>query len=263
MKHILQYNIFEKKMWNKTTKEMISYVESLYSKQWIFIDTETTGLLGPKQDQLTQISAIIKDPKTLKTIDTFNQKIKLTDEIKTKLDDDVKPGWNRRNVLSFNHYGDKIKGKQYLEEQEVLNMFEEWINNISNPLFIIQNAEFDMNMLNGRKNERLKRIEVLDTKDFLQLYIIPIYQKLAESDNYYKEKLGKIGKSQRDNGLISSSMSKWAPEFNINTSGYHDALFDCEMMFNMFINILNIMKDNKDLDISKYQEERINILKTH
>lgn len=262
MKHIVQYNIFEKKMWNKSIREILSYINSLKNNMWVFLDTETTGLLGPKNDQLTQISAIVIDPKTLETVDTFNQKIKLTDDIKSKLDDEVRPGWNRRNVLSFNHYGDKIKDKKYLEEQEVLIMFEEWLETIDNPLFIIQNAEFDMNMLNGRKNERLKRIEVLDTKDFIQLYIIPIYQKLSETDNTYKDKIKKIGTSSRDNGLISSSMSKWAPEFNIDSIGYHDALFDCEMMFKMFMSIIDIMKENIDLDISNYQDERIRSIKT-
>jgi DNA polymerase III epsilon subunit-like protein len=257
MKHIIEYNLFEKKMWNKSIKEMLNYVDKLKNNMWVFLDTETTGLLGPKNDQLTQISAIVIDPKTLETIDTFNQKIKLTDDIKKILDDEVRPGWNRRNVLSFNHYGDKIKGKKYLDEQEVLIMFEDWLDTINNPLFIIQNAEFDMNMLNGRKKERFKRIEVLDTKDFIQLYIIPIYQKLAETDITYKEKLEKIGTSTRDNGLISSAMSKWATEFNIDSSGYHDALFDCEMMFKMFMTILDIMKENIDLDITKYQKERI------
>jgi len=261
MNHIIEYNIFEKKMWYKSIKEILNYVDNLKNNMWVFLDTETTGLLGPKNDQLTQISAMVIDPKTLETIDTFNQKIKLTDEIKNVLDDEVRSGWNRRNVLSFNHYGDKIKGKKYLDEQKVLIMFENWLDNINNPLFIIQNAEFDMNMLNGRKKEKLKKIEILDTKSFIQLYIIPIYQKLAEIDNTYKEKLENIGTSIRDNGLISSSMSKWATEFNIDSSGNHDALFDCKMIFKMFIKILDIMKENINLDITKYQNERISSIK--
>jgi len=56
-------------------------------------------------------------------------------------------------------------------------------------------------------------------------------------------------------------MSKWAPEFNIDSSGYHDALFDCEMMFKMFMTIIDTMKENIGLDISIHQDERIRSIK--
>ena len=246
-------------MWYKTIPEMLNYVKNLEDNSWIYLDTETTGLMGPSGDQLTQISAISVDPKTDEKISEFNQKIKLTDEIKTNLDDESN-GWSKRKVLSFNHYGDKIEGKKYLEEIEVLEMFNQWVQEQNNPLFIIQNAEFDMNMLNGRNGRYFSDVEVLDTKMFLQLYIIPIYQKLAETDDVYKKKIERIGFSSRDGGLVSSSMAKWAPEFNIDDSMYHDALFDCVMMQEMFSKTLVLMKENEDLDIMKYQQERIKTL---
>lgn len=260
MKIIKYSDLLENKMWYKTIPEMLNYIDKLTSKTWIYLDTETTGLLGPTKDQLTQIAAIAINQKNSNKNSEFNQKIELTDEIKSILDDEVSPGWNRRRVLSFNHYDNKIKGKDYLDESDVLLLFKDWVYEQPNPIFIIQNADFDMAMLNGRKNIIFNDIEILDTKIFLQLYIIPIYQKLAETDKKYKDKLSLIGTSSRDNGLISSSMSKWAPEFNIDTSQYHDALFDCVMMQQMFHNIIDIMKDNKNLDIMKYQHDRIKTL---
>mgnify|MGYP005853595375 CR=1 FL=1 len=89
------------------------------------------------------------------------------------------------------------------------------------------------------------------------MYYIPILQKLSENDNYYKNLIEKIGTSERDNGLISSSLSKIGPVLGIDMSGYHDALVDCDLMKKMFIGIVKIMKENKSLDIKKYQLERL------
>jgi len=218
---ITKFKLFENKMWYKTIPEILNYLSELNDKTWVFIDTETTGLGGPKDEEVPVSS------------------------------------WTRKKTLNFNHYYDEIKGKDYLDEQEVLRDFFFWVSELKNVIFVIQNAEFDMQMLSGRFKEKIKVYEVLDTKMFLQLYIIPIYQTLAETDDVYKKKLDNIGTSSRDNGLISSSMGKWAPEFDIDTSKYHDALFDCEMTIKMFSDMIEVMKDNINLDISKYQNERI------
>jgi len=246
---------FENKIWYKSIKEIIEFIDSFKNNTWIFLDTETTGIGGPKKHQLTQIAAIAYNIHKNQRISLFNQKIKLTPEIKKVLDE-PKGNWSRRRVLSFNHYGDKIKGKKYLDEQFVLKSFFDWVNKFKNPLFIIQNASFDLEMLYGRYNQYFK-YPVLDTKMLLQLYVIPIYQKLAETENIYKQKLELIGTSSRDFGLISSSMSKWAPEFGIDMSGYHDALKDCDITIQMFNKMILLFKNNENLDIRKYQNERI------
>ena len=44
-------------------------------------------------------------------------------------------------------------------------------------------------------------------------------------------------------------------------SGYHDALTDCRLMMDMFIKIFSSLKDNVNIDIKKYQYERINSIK--
>lgn len=120
----------------------------------------------------------------------------------------------------------------------------------------MQNASFDMNMLAGRSGKKIN-YEVLDTKMIIQLFVIPIMQKLSETNLEYKDILSKIGTSERDNGLITSSMGKWGPFFNINMSGYHDALTDCKITSEMFIKIIDFIKQHSELNISKYQMERI------
>jgi hypothetical protein len=250
---------------HKTLDQFLSYLNELSkSKVFVFLDTETTGLGGHKKQQLTQISAIaynynFQSNTFNDAFGTFNKKIKISQDMRGRLTD---PKDDIRKKFKFNHYGDKITDDPtYYDEQDILSEFRDWVAHAGyylEPLLVIQNAIFDMNMLVGRGGKKLP-YEVLDTKQLIQLFVIPITQKLAETDPIYQEKLEKIGLSERDAGLTSSSMSKWGPFFGVNMSGYHDALTDCQIASDMFIKIVDYIKDNKSLNISKYQAERIRV----
>lgn len=71
-----------------------------------------------------------------------------------------------------------------------------------------------------------------------------------------------ISTSTRDNGLISSSMSKVGPALGINMSGYHDALTDCRITIEMYKRIVDLLNQYNNIDISKYQTERIKSIRT-
>lgn len=254
---ILKFNnyILEHKLWGKSIEEFLLWIDNMSRYQWCLIDTETTGLReSPYEVQLTQVSCIISDYNYLSNsfndIKTFNKKIKLTDTTKELMNTNSRI----KNVLSFNHYGSKV---DFFNENDVLNDFNTFISDYKDSVFVIQNAEFDMTFLNTRSNLKFKN-RVIDTKQVLQLFYLPLIQKLSETDNYYKDLVYKIGVSDRDNGLISSSLSKIGPAMGINMSGYHDALTDIKLMQEMFVNIIKVLKDNKNVDIKKYQSERIN-----
>ena len=258
MKYLKKFN--ENKMWYKSIPEILNWIEIKSKTNWILIDTETTGLRGPKNEQLTQISSILIKydfkSNSFTEIDTFDEKIKLTKDTKSKYNDkNDRTKW----VLSFNRYGSG--NYKYKEEDDVINKFNNWIDNYSPCLLIAQNAKFDMSMISVRGNKKIKN-EVFDTKSLIQLYFLPLIQKLAETDDKYKKMIDFIGTSERDNGLISSSMSKIGPALNIDMNGYHDALTDCKLMINMLIKIIEILKDNKEVDISKYQNIRIKSIKS-
>lgn len=247
--------ILEHKFWGKSIPEFLDWLKDKSQKEWIWIDTETTGLRGPKSEQLTQVSAISTyyDPNsnTLKETGTFNKKIKLSDETKAQF---KQPESRIKWVLSFNHYGQK--GAQYFTEDGTLSDFYNWVSQMDQSIFVIQNAEFDMKMLNVRSPQKFKN-EVIDTKQVIQLFYLPTLQKLAETSSEFEEMVKKIGVSDRDNGLISSSMSKIGPALGINMSGYHDALTDCRIMMEMFCKIIDFLKEHQSVDISRYQAERI------
>jgi len=249
------YKVNENKMWYKTIPEMLKFLKSKSNLPWLFLDTETTGLLGPKHEQLTQVSALATEydfnSNTFNEIGSFDEKIKLTSELKTRYN---QPDGGNRRILSFNHYGSG--GYKYKDERQIVDEFFDWINEFSPCLLVAQNAGFDMQMLSGRYGHKINN-EVLDTKMLIQLYFLPLLQKLAETDVTYQKMVDFIGTSTRDNGLISSSMSKVGPALGINMSGYHDAITDCRITIQMYQKIVDLLDQHKNIDISKYQTERI------
>jgi DNA polymerase III alpha subunit (gram-positive type) len=251
--------INENKMWYKTIPEILNWLDSKSTLPWIWIDTETSGLGGPKKQQLTQVSAIATkydfNSNSFIELDTYDQKIKLTDDIKSRYNS---PGDTSRRILSFNHYG---SGQyKWRNEEEVVNEFFNWLERYEPCLFVAQNAGFDMNMLSGRFGHKITN-EVFDTKMLIQLYYLPLIQKLGETDSKYKDLINFIGTSSRDNGLISSSLSKIGPALGLNMSGYHDALTDVKITIEMFKRIVDFLKENQAVDIMKYQSERIKVIR--
>lgn len=260
MKILKFEQINENKMWYKTIPQIFEWLESKSNLKWIFLDCETSGLGGPKNEQLTQVSAIATkynfSSNTFDELGTFDEKIKLTSEIKTRY---KQPDGGNRRVLSFNHYGSG--NYKYKDEKQIVDQFFDWTNEFSPCLFIAQNAAFDMQMLAGRYGHKIKN-EVFDTKMLIQLYFLPLIQKLAETDPKYKEMVNTIGISARDNGLISSSMGKIGPATGVVMTGYHDALTDCKITIQMYQRIVDLLKQHQSLDISKYQIERIKSIRT-
>jgi DNA polymerase III epsilon subunit-like protein len=260
MKSYLQF-IREHKLWGKTIEEFLNWLEQKSQKTWILLDTETTGLPSdPYEVQLTQVSCIVIkydfETNTYQEIDSYNKKLKLTEETLTLMQS---PESRIQKVLSFNHYGQS--GIEYFEEGETLQEFFEYLRTFGEPLLVIQNAQFDMRYLNIRNPIVNFDNEVLDTKQVAQLYYLPLLQKLAETEHEFYEMITRIGTSDRDNGLISSSLSKIGPALGINMSGYHDALTDCRLMIQMFTKMIDFLKMYQSIDITKYQMDRIRTLR--
>jgi len=248
--------ILEHKFWGKSIPEFLNWIKGKSNKYWILLDTETTGLISdPYEVQLTQISCIVikydYDSNSFKEIDTYNKKLKLTDNTL----DLMKTKSNIRRILSFNRYGQK--GIQFHDESETLQDFFQFLKQFDEPILMIQNAEFDMRFLNTRNPIVKFDNEVIDTKQVAQLFYLPLLQKLAETEPEFKEMVQKIGTSDRDKGLISSSLSKIGPALGINMTGYHDALTDTKLMIQMFQSMIEFLKQHQDVDIRKYQAERI------
>jgi DNA polymerase III epsilon subunit-like protein len=256
MLHRFNEFLLENKMWGKSIIELLNWLDQKSDKYWVVTDTETTGLPSdPYEVQLTQVSGLaVKYNSELNQFDEqgyFDKKIKLTSKTKELL----KTPTRIRKVLSFNHYGNKAA--TYYEEAEILEEFHDFLDQWDNPILVIQNAPFDMRFLNTRHPNLKFTNEVIDTKDIIQLYYLPALQTLAQTEIWAKNLVNKIGTSDRDNGLISSSLSKIGPALGLNMTGYHDALTDCRLAMQMLQKIVYFLKEHQSLDIKKYQAERI------
>jgi len=253
--------LLEHKFWGKTIPEFLTWLDSKSDKHWVILDTETTGLPSDPYDiQLTQVSCLVvkynSKTNTFEKVDSFDKKIKLTSKTLSLM---KRTDSRIAKVLSFNHYGKS--GLKYHEEENVLSDFFDFISQYDNPMLIIQNAKFDMRYLNIRNPIVKFDNEVLDTKQVLQLFYLPTLQKLSETDEKSATMVSKIGTSNRDNGLISSSMSKVGPALGINMTGYHDALTDCRLAMQMLQKVIDFLRENQSVDIKKYQGERINTIR--
>ena len=239
--------------------EKLNWLESKSDMAWLWTDTETTGLGGHEKEQLTQISSIATkynfNLNEFTEIEAFDSKIKLTTDIKKRY---ATPNDNSRKILSLNNYGSG--NYKYIKEKVVLDDFFIWIDKFPMSLLIFQNAPFDIDMLSGRYGHKIKS-EVFDTKLLIQLYYIPLLQKMVEDDIEYQKIIDFIGTSKRDNGLISSSMSKIAPSLGVDMNNYHTAIDDCRITMQMYVKIIKILKEHGNIDIYKYQLERLNSLK--
>lgn len=239
---------------NLSSSEIMNWLSDRRDSIFIALDTETTGLRGPRKEQLTQVAAVAYifnyDTLSFEEIDSYNKKIKLNPEIRAEK---LTQGSRISGALKFNKYGES--GGKYFDEQMVLSELESFINQFEKVVLLIQNAPFDMPMINVRKKFGKIKHEIFDTKDFFGYFLLPTLEKLAETDMEAKYMLDVIGRTS--SGILpTSSLPKVSAGLGVNPSGAHDALYDCRYMVETLEKALDIVSKNVDVDIDKYRRPR-------
>lgn len=249
---------------------MLGAIEQYKNHTWVFFDTETTGLRprslkwrSPERGpQLTQIAAIAAKPGELsdepEILGTFNQKIKFTPYTKDLMTDPestARQNWDRRDaaqrtplgdprkLLSMTGYGER--GIKYKDEQDVINEFLAFVASFENPLLIAQNAAFDMRFVNVRSRGKMPRYPVLDTLPLIQTYLFPVLKSAAEQGDFEAENL--LSRFKKNNRL-SASMGVIAKGFDIETTGWHNALADVKMMMSMYTHVIRSLESRRNID---------------
>lgn len=239
-----------------STDELFNWLAARKDHVFIALDTETTGLRGAWKEQLTQIAAVAFnfdfDSLKFTEIGKYNQKIKLNPDIIAQKD---LPGSRVKEVFKYTRYG--VSGGKFRDEQEVINELMEFVGQYNPTVLIIQNAPFDMPMINVRSEFRRLESEVFDSKDFFAYFMLPTLQKLAETDPEAQAILDKIGKTQGKSNLPTSSLPKVAPGLGINPNEAHDALFDCRYMVKTLERGLEIVNNNREIERKEYLRPRI------
>jgi len=255
MKNIKNYKCFlNESIKYLSSGELINWLKERQDRTFIAIDTETTGLRGPRKDQLTQISAVAFtfnfDTLTFDEIDHYNERIKLTDKIKGELD---LPDSRIRQVFKFTRYGKG--GGKFTEEQIALNNLKDFIDGFGDVVLLVQNAPFDIPMINIRRELGGINKEIFDTKDFFAYFLLPTLQALSGKDTEAKRILDVIGRTK--SGLPTSSLPKVSLGLGIDPSEAHDALFDCRYMVKTLEKALDVVYKNSLVDRRSYIIPRI------
>jgi len=264
--------IQENKLSGHTIEGILDLLDGYASNTWIFFDTETTGM-EPASAQLTEIGAIAVDPNTwdseASVLGQFNEKIKLTSETEKLLNDpesEERQAWEKGNqsarrplkdpqaILSMTRYGEQ--GREYGDEQDILDKFFEFVEGQPNPLLIAQNASFDLKFLNVRSDGKLPKYPVLDTMQLMQYYLVPLLKtqtRAEEGDPEAQELLDKLYVKKGNWGYHSTSMGVVSKAYGISIDDWHNALADVKMMMEMYRSVVDTIRKGMDTDISKEQ----------
>ena len=182
----------------------------------IFLDTETTGLSFQEGHKIVEIACI-------ETKDLIP-----TNKIFHKL---INPGRNMPEEAF------KIHGfsKEFLSTKQTFNQIaDDFLNFIKGKKIIIHNASFDLGFLNNElgkiKKQRINKAEVVDS--------------LEVARNKFPG--------------TSNSLDALCKRFNIDLSKRtkHNALLDCELLREVYINLLDIKEPKFNLSSVDYNEAR-------
>ena len=188
----------------------------------IFLDTETTGLSFKDGHKIVEI-ACIETQDLIPTNKVFHKLI------------------NPKRDMPEEAF--KIHGfsKEFLSNKETFDQIaDEFLNFIRGKKIIIHNANFDLSFLNGELNEIKK--ELIDKAE--------VIDSLEVARNKFSG--------------TSNSLDALCKRFNIDLSRRvkHNALLDCELLREVYINLLdvkeprfNLSSSNSD-EIKSFQRER-------
>ena len=188
----------------------------------IFLDTETTGLSFKDGHKIVEI-ACIETQDLIPTNKVFHKLI------------------NPKRDMPEEAF--KIHGfsKEFLSNKETFDQIaDEFLNFIRGKKIIIHNANFDLSFLNGELNEIKK--ELIDKAE--------VIDSLEVARNKFSG--------------TSNSLDALCKKFNIDLSRRvkHNALLDCELLREVYINLLdvkeprfNLSSSNSD-EIKSFQRER-------
>ena len=195
----------------------------------IFLDTETTGLSFKEGHKVVEI-ACIETKDLIATGRVFHKLINPKRDIPAE---------------AFRVHG---FSQEFLSDKETFDKIaDEFLNFIEGKTIIIHNAAFDMGFLNGELSKLNK--ELVDKK-----FVI---DSLEIARNKYPGS--------------SNSLDALCKKFNIDLSKRtkHNALLDCELLREVYINLLdvkepkfNLSSNNSDFNLIKnksYNKKIINI----
>ena len=143
-------------------------------------------------------------------------------------------------------------GVDYIDEQQAMKEFYDFVNSFGDPVMCAQNASFDMKMVNTRYQGEIPRYRVFDTMMLFQLFLIPALQSLGDQGD--EEALRKLEMLKTRFGF-SSSLGKVRDVYEV-TGDWHSAIADVRMTIEVTGHVIRELKANPDLDIEQHHAKK-------
>ncbi len=184
----------------------------------IFLDTETTGLSFKDGHKVVEI-ACIETKDLIPTGKVFHKLI------------------NPKRDMPLDAF--KVHGfsQEFLSEKETFDkIVEDFLNFIRGKKIIIHNAPFDLSFLNGElsllKKDLISKKQIIDSLE--------------------------IARNRYPGG--SNSLDALCKKFNIDLSRRtkHNALLDCELLREVYINLLDVKEPKFNLTPKSYEQNIVN-----
>ena len=256
---------------------MISKLKDLAQHNWIFFDTETTGL--PNKDgsvpnfvQITQLAAIAYEPNSLEQMPSpvndgmFNIKIVLTPDTEAEIQRQQAqldagtyqgdPKYSIPGLLDMNDYygGD---GVPRVNQAEGADMFNKYIQaqKTASPtgkiVFWAHNSPFDAKMTNlfyQRAGLQSPDIAVVDSIAIIDNYLKAVLQYVQKNesemnaeDKHIIDSITAI--SYKGNEYLASRLGMMATAFEIDNESWHEATADIGMTMEVLYKTLEYLQD--------------------
>ena len=256
---------------------MIAKLKKLAAHNWVFFDTETTGLPDrdgsvPEHVQITQLAAIAYQPNGLNSMPTpvpdgqFNIKIILGAATEAELKrqqaeidagtykDD--PDYSIPGLLKMNdYYGGE--GVPRVDQAKGAQMFNEYIakQKEQSPsgklLFWAHNSPFDAKMTNlfyQRGNTPIPGIGVMDSIAIIDNYLKAVLEylqknkeKMNDEDRHIIKSITAISRKGRP--YLASKLGLMATAFEIDNASWHEATADIGMTMEVLYKTIQYLRD--------------------
>jgi len=261
----------EKKSLKSSIKEIYEIIANPI-RNYIFFDLETLGMHpNAETDQIIEIAAsVCSSFDTNDTIATFHKKIKISKSSEMIFDKNnvMRDVWIKRNskfnsditpehILSMTKYSNNLD--HAISEEVGIQDFLNFISKFENPILVAHNAGYDVKFLSTRANKvnlKLENYDVIDTLKICRYFFIPLLTSRKEysiEKQIYNKLLYKTPRRS-----LSSKLGNVADALGINSSCWHTANGDVEMLRYVMCYICDFFKSNIDADIKKYQSININ-----
>ena len=274
-----------KKKWNEilpATKELLKItLPSLVNeylnfknKNLIFFDLETLGFHPTfEYEQITEIAATSVCGNTTDVQKQLHYKISLSKSSKNLIDevDSVERyNWETRQrrrgktaftspceILEFTQYYQN--SCEYVDEKYAISEFFKFIEKTQNAVLVAHNTEFDINYIltrGSRYGLTLPDAEIIDTLKISRFFFIPMLRTLVD-DKVAAEILSCLTRHhprQKTKIHFSSKLGDLATALQVNSVNWHTADADVQMMYEIFIKMISLFKNNDNVDINKHKK---------